>query len=35
MFKTINVKPLPGDKLWLEYSDGISGEIDLLHLGVS
>lgn len=32
MYKPISVKPLPEYKLWLEYSDGISGEVDLSHL---
>ncbi len=32
MYKPVNVKPLPGYKLWLEYSDGTSGEVDLSHL---
>ncbi len=26
------VKPLPGYKIWIEYEDGESGEIDLSHL---
>ena len=32
MYKPINVKPLPTYRLWLEYSDGASGEVDLSHL---
>ena len=32
MYKPVNVKPLSEYKLWLEYSDGISGEVDLSHL---
>lgn len=32
MYKPVSVKPLPGYKLWLEYSDGKSGEVDLSHL---
>ncbi|RLD06363.1 MAG: DUF2442 domain-containing protein [Chloroflexi bacterium] len=32
MYKPISVKPLPEYRLWLEYSDGISGEVDLSHL---
>ena len=26
------VKPMPGYKIWIEYEDGESGEIDLSHL---
>jgi hypothetical protein len=29
MFKPIEVKPLPGYRLWLRYTDGTSGEVDL------
>ena len=32
MFKPIQVKPLPGYKLWIEYTDGVAGEVDLSHL---
>jgi hypothetical protein len=28
----IKVKALPGYKIWLEYNDGVKGEIDLSHL---
>jgi hypothetical protein len=32
MFNPIQVKALPGYKLWLKYSDGVAGEVDLSHL---
>lgn len=32
MYKPVSVKPLPNYKLWLEYADGKSGEVDLSHL---
>ena len=32
MYKPRQVKPLPDYKLWLEYIDGVSGEVDLSHL---
>ena len=32
MFKPILVKPLLNYKLWLQYADGIVGEVDLSHL---
>lgn len=32
MYKPIEVKPLSGYKIWLKYSDGTSGEVDLSHL---
>lgn len=32
MFKPIEVKALPNYKLWVKYSDGIEGEVDLSHL---
>ncbi|MFN8457660.1 MAG: DUF2442 domain-containing protein [Anaerolineae bacterium] len=32
MFKPIKVKPLPNYKLWVKYSDGVEGEVDLSHL---
>lgn len=32
MYKPVNVKPLPGYRIWLEYSDGATGEVDLSHL---
>ncbi len=32
MYKPVNVRPLPGYRLWLEYSDGTSGEVNLSHL---
>lgn len=27
-----SVRPLPGYRLWLRYSDGVEGEVDLSHL---
>ena len=32
LLKPIQVKPLDGYKIWIEYEDGESGEIDLSHL---
>ena len=32
MLKPVDVKPLPGYKLWLKYGDGVEGEVDLSHL---
>jgi len=32
MYKPVRVKPLPGYRIWLEYSDGVTGEVDLSHL---
>lgn len=32
MFKPIEIKPLPNYKLWVRYSDGIAGVVDLSHL---
>lgn len=32
MFKPIQVKPLPEYRLWIEYADGVAGEVDLSHL---
>ena len=32
MYKPIAVKPLSEYRLWLKYSDGMSGEVDLSHL---
>ena len=32
MYKPVNVKALKNYKLWLAYSDGTSGEVDLSHL---
>ncbi len=32
MFKPMQVKALPNYKLWLKYSDGVAGEVDLSHL---
>lgn len=32
MFKPPEVKALTGYKLWVKYSDGVEGEVDLSHL---
>ena len=32
MVRPVEVKPLPGYRIWIEYDDGESGEIDLSHL---
>ncbi|MBN1889812.1 MAG: DUF2442 domain-containing protein [Thermoflexales bacterium] len=32
MFKPIQVKALPNYQLWVRYSDGVEGKIDLSHL---
>ena len=32
MLKPIEVKPLPDYKLWLRYSDGVTGVVDLSDL---
>lgn len=32
MFKPVKVKVLPGYKIWIKYSDGAEGEVDLSHL---
>ena len=32
MTRPVEVKPLPGYRIWIEYDDGESGEIDLSHL---
>jgi hypothetical protein len=32
MLQPVEVKPLPGHRIWIEYNDGQSGEIDLSHL---
>lgn len=32
MMKAIEVKPLNGYRIWLRFSDGIEGEIDLTYL---
>ena len=29
MVKPIRVEPRPGYRIWLEYSDGVAGEVDL------
>jgi hypothetical protein len=32
-FRPLKVKALPNSKLWVKYSDGVEGEVDLSHLG--
>jgi hypothetical protein len=32
MFRPVNVRALPGYKLWIKYSNGVEGEADLSHL---
>lgn len=32
MFKPVQVKALPNYKLWVKYSDGVEGEVDLSFL---
>lgn len=32
MFKPVELKALSNYKLWLRYSDGVEGEVDLSHL---
>lgn len=32
MFKPIKVKALQKYRLWIEYTDGVKGEVDLSHL---
>ena len=32
MPRPTQVKSLPGYRIWLEYDDGVSGEVDLSHL---
>jgi hypothetical protein len=32
MFKPVKVKALDGYKLWIEYADGVKGEVNLAHL---
>jgi hypothetical protein len=32
MFKPVEVKALPNYKLWVKYTDGVEGEVDLSHL---
>lgn len=32
MIQPVEVKPLPGYRIWIKYEDGESGEIDLSHL---
>ena len=32
MFKPVEVRALPGYKLWVKYADGVAGEVDLSGL---
>ena len=32
MFRPVQVRALPNYKLWVRYSDGVEGEVDLGHL---
>jgi hypothetical protein len=32
MFKPVKVKALGGYTIWIEYADGVKGEVDLLYL---
>ncbi len=32
MFRLVEVRPLPGYRLYLRYDDGVAGEVDLSHL---
>ncbi|MFQ5754136.1 MAG: DUF2442 domain-containing protein [bacterium] len=32
MFKPIEVKALPDYRIWVKYSDGVEGEVNLSHL---
>lgn len=32
MFEPLEVKALPGYRIWVRYRDGVEGEIDLSHL---
>lgn len=32
MFKPVQVKALPAYKIWVKYSDGVEGEVDISHL---
>ena len=32
LLKPVELKPLPGYRIWIKYEDGESGEIDLSHL---
>lgn len=34
MVRPVEVRPLPEYRIWIEYDDGESGEIDLYHLSV-
>ena len=32
MFKVVEAKPLPGYRLWVKFTDGVAGEIDLSNM---
>jgi len=32
MLKPVKIKALPNYRLWVKYSDGVAGEVDLSHL---
>jgi len=32
MVRPVEVRPLPGYRIWLRYQDGTEGEVDLSHL---
>jgi hypothetical protein len=32
MFKPVDIKALPGYKIWVRFADGIEGQADLSHL---
>ena len=32
MFRPVKVEALPGYRLWVEFADGVAGEVDLSHL---
>ena len=32
MFRPVKVEALPGYRLWVEFADGVAGEVDLRHL---
>lgn len=32
MIRPVEIKPLPNYRLWIKYSDGTEGEVDLSHL---
>ena len=32
MFRPVRVEALPNYRLWVEFADGVAGEVDLSHL---